>query len=141
MSPASLVPGWSGAAPTPIYLRLRDGNLLGAGNAGDTLQLSSDSSGSRPLGLGSVNLHGDFVKNNKTSIFAATLSASTQTVGEASVTVVTVAVGSLSSGGTLKTSTVAAQMTWTPSTAATDLSGNACSAAPVLESGALDRDL
>jgi hypothetical protein len=141
MSPASLVPGWSGSAPVAIYVRLRDGNLLGAGNAGDTLQFSSDSSGSRPLGVGSVNLHGDFVKNNKTSIFAATLSATTQVVSGANATVVTVTIGSLSSGGALKTSTAAAQMAWTPSTAATDLSGNACSAAPVLESGALDKDL
>lgn len=141
MSPSSLAAGWSGSSPVAIYVRLRDGNLLGTGNAGDTLQFSSDSSGSRPLGLGSVNLHGDFVKNNKTSIFAATLSATTQIVGGANVTVATVTVGALSSGGTLKTSSLAAQMAWTPSTAATDLSGNACSAAPVLESGALDRDL
>jgi Big-like domain-containing protein len=141
MSPVSLVPGWTGSAPVAIYVRLRDGNLLGTGNTGDTLQFSSDSSGSRPLGLGSVNLHGDFVKNNKTSVFAATLSAATQLAGGAGATVVTVTIGSLASGGALRTSALAAQMAWTPSTAATDLSGNACSAAPVLESGALDKDL
>lgn len=141
MSPASLVPGWTGGAPVAIYVRLRDGNLLGTGGAGDTLQLSSDPSGSRPLGLGSVNLHGDFVKNNKTSTFAATLSAATQVVGGVEATVLTVTVGSLSSGGALRTSATPAQMAWTPSTAATDLSGNPCSAAPVLESGALDKDL
>lgn len=140
MNPASIVPGWSGAAPAAIYLRLRDGNLLGAGSAGDTLQFSTDSAGNSPIRLGSVNLHGDFVKNNKTSIFAATLSAITQGLGGANATVVTVTVGSLVSGGALKTSATSTQMVWTPSAAATDLSGNPCSTAPVGESGALDRD-
>jgi hypothetical protein len=139
MSPGSIVPGWSGSAPVAIYARLRDGNLLGTGSAGDTLQLSTDSGGSSLVRLGSVNLHGDFVKTNKTSVFNATLSVSTQTVGGASVSVFTVTIGSLVSGGALKTA-VAAQMTWTPSASATDLSGNVCSAAPVLESGVLDRD-
>jgi Bacterial Ig domain len=140
MSPTSIVPGWSGTAPTAIYLRLRDGNLLGAGSAGDTLQFSTDSAGNNPIRLGSVNLHGDYVKNNKTSIFAATLSASTQVLSGANVTVATVTVGSLVSGGALRTSTTVAQMTWTPSVGATDLSGNPCSTAPVVEGGTLDRD-
>ena len=141
MAPGSLVPGWNGAGPVAIYVRLRDGNLLGAGGSGDTLQLSSDASGSNPLRLGSVNLHGDFVKNNKTSVFSATLSAATQVVNGAEATVASVTVGSLVSGGALRTSSAAAQMAWTPSAAATDLSGNPCSTAPVLESGPLDRDL
>lgn len=140
MSPASILPGWSGSAPAAVYLRVRDGNSLGTGSAGDTLTLSTDPSGSNLVRLGSVNLHGDFVKTNKTSVFSATLSASTQTVGGVPATVVTVTVGSLVSGGALKTSAVSTQMVWTPSAAATDLSGNPCSTAPVTESGALDRD-
>jgi len=139
MSPGSIVPGWSGSAPVAVYARLRDGNLLGTGSAGDTLQLSTDSSGSNLVRLGGVNLHGDFVKTNKTSVFNATLSVSTQTAGASSVSVFTATIGSLASGGALKTA-LAAQMVWTPSASATDLSGNVCSAAPVLESGALDRD-
>jgi hypothetical protein len=139
MSPGSIVPGWSGTAPVAFYARLRDGNLLGTGATGDTLQLSTDSAGSNLVRLGSVNLHGDFVKTNKTSVFNATLSVSTQTVGGASVSVVTATIGSLASGGALKTA-AAAQMVWTPSASATDLSGNVCSAAPVAETGALDRD-
>jgi hypothetical protein len=139
MNPGSIVPGWSGSAPLAVYARLRDGNLLGTGSAGDTLQLSTDSAGASLVRLGSVNPHGDFVKTNKTSVFNATLTPSTQTVGSASVSVFTVTIGSLVSGGALKTA-VPAQMAWTPSISATDLSGNVCSAAPVLESGALDRD-
>jgi len=139
IAPSSILPGWSGTAPATIYLRLRDGNLVGTGGAGDTLQFSTDSAGASPLRLGSVNLHGDFVKNNKTSIFAATIAASTRTVGSSSVSEFTVTVAALASGGALKTA-AAGQMTWAPSAAATDLSGNPCSTAPVTESGALDRD-
>jgi len=141
MNPSSIVPGWTGTSPIPIYVRLRDGNLLGTGGTGDTLQFSTDSAGNNAIRLGSVNLHGDLIKNNKTSTFNATLAASTQVVGGASVSVLTVTVGSLASGGALKTSGVAAQMVWTPSASATDLSGNPCSTAPVLETGTLDRDL
>lgn len=139
IAPASVLPGWSGSAPASIYLRLRDGNLVGTGATGDTLGFSTDAAGASPVRLGSVNLHGDFVKNNKTSVFAATLTASTRTVGTATVSEFTVTVGALSSGGAPKTA-AAAQMVWTPSGLATDLSGNPCSSAPVAESGALDRD-
>ncbi len=139
IAPGSILPGWSGSAPAAIYLRLRDGNLTGTGNAGDTLQLTSDAAGNSPLRLGSVNLHGDFVKTNKTSVFAATLSAATAPIGAGSGSVFTVTVGALSSGGATRTA-APAQMAWTPSTLATDLAGSPCSSAPVAESGALDRD-
>lgn len=132
INPSSILPGWSGSAPVAIYVRIRDGNLVGTGSAGDTVQLSSDAAGNSPLRLGSVNLHGDFVKSNKTSTFAATLSPSGGST-------FTVTIGALSSGGALRTA-AAAQMAWTPSGLATDLSANPCSTAPVLESGALDRD-
>ncbi|HEX5928130.1 MAG TPA: Ig-like domain-containing protein [Solirubrobacterales bacterium] len=140
MNPASILPGWSGSGSAAVYLRLRDGNLLGTGGAGDSLQVSTDTSGGNPVRLGSVNLHGDFVKNNKTSIFAATLTAATQNLGGINTTVLTVTVGTLVSGGALKTSTTPAQVAWTPSAAATDLSGSPCSTAPIGEAGALDRD-
>ena len=140
MSPVSILPGWSGAVPAAIYVRVRDGNLVGSGGAGDTVQISTDAAGTSPLRIGSVNLHGDYVKTNKTSVFAATLSASAQPVGTGLGSSFTVAIGALASGGALKTASAAAQMAWTPSAAATDLAGNHCSTAPVLESGALDRD-
>jgi Bacterial Ig domain len=139
ISPGSVLPGWSGTAPATIYVRVRDGNLVGTGSAGDTLQLSSDAAGTAQLRLGSVNLHGDFVKSNKTSTFTATLTASTQPAGATTASSFTVTLGALSSGGALKTA-AAAQMIWTPSPLATDLSGNPCSTAPVAESGTLDRD-
>ncbi|MDF2580945.1 MAG: hypothetical protein K0S49_2524, partial [Microbacterium sp.] len=95
-----------------------------------------------PVNLGSVNLKGDYVKNNKTSTFTATMTATTATVGGLPVTVVQVTVGTLISGGALRTAatTSAAAMVWTPSSAATDLGGAASSNAPVTETGALDRE-
>ncbi len=139
MSPGSILPGWSGATPAPIYLRVRDGNLLGSGSSGDTLQFSSDAAGNSQLRLGSVNLHANVVKSNKTSTFAASVAIATQLVGGANVSVVTVTVGALASGSP-PTTAVAAQMVWTPAATATDLSGNPCSVTPVSESGTLDRD-
>jgi hypothetical protein len=139
MKPASILAGWSGSAPAPIYVRLRDGALLGTGSSGDTLQLSSDSAGNSPLGLGSVNLHGNFIKSGKTAVFAATLGASTQVVGGVSVSVYTVTLGSLVSGGSLRTAS-SGQMVWAPSATASDLAGNPSSTALVYEPGSLDRD-
>ena len=130
--------GWSGAA-TAVRLRVRDGNLLGLGNKGDTLdvQLASGTT----VNLGSVNLKDDYLKSNKTVVFNATMTAGTTTVAGASATVVTVRLGTLASGTGLKTVNAAtASMAWTPSAAVTDLFGRACSVAPTTETGALDRE-
>lgn len=138
MSPGSIAAGWNGAA-IPVTLRLRDGNLLGLGNAGDTVDVQRSGSA---VNLGSVNLRGDYVKSNKTSTFAATMTATTATVNGLPVTVVQITVGSLVNGGALRTAptTAAAAMVWTPSNAATDLTGAASSNSPVVETGSLDRE-
>ncbi|WP_228479436.1 Ig-like domain-containing protein [Microbacterium atlanticum] len=140
MNPASIMPGWNGAS-TAVSLRLRDGNLLALGNAGDTVDVLT-SNGSAPVNLGSVNLRADYVKNNKTSTFTATMTAATATVNGLPVTVVQITLGSLASGGALRTAptTAAAAMAWTPSGAATDLGGTASSIATVTETGNLDRE-
>jgi hypothetical protein len=142
MSTASLSAGWSGSS-MPVTLRLRDGNTagLGLGNAGDTVDILIPGT-TTPVNLGSVNLKGDYLKNNKTSTFTATMSATTATVNGLPVTVVQITVGTLISGGALRTAatTSAAAMIWTPSSAATDLGGTASSNAPVTEAGALDRE-
>jgi hypothetical protein len=52
---------------------------------------------------------------------------------------VVVTFGALTSG-TVKTGVKKGTMTWAPSTAATDLAGNAVTAASVTEGGAVDRD-
>lgn len=136
MNPASISAGWNGAATT-VSLRLRDGNLLGLGSAGDTVDVLRSGVATN---LGTVNLKGDYIKSSKTSQFTATMTATTATVGGLPVTVVQITVGSLTSGGALRTSATGAAMVWAPSGAVTDLAGNASSTAPVTESGALDRE-
>lgn len=136
MATASILPGWNGSA-TAVTLRLRDGALTGTGGAGDTVDVLS---GSTPVGLGAVNLRGDYIKPNKTSLFAATMTAETVMVNGSPVTAVTVTVGALMSGGALRTVSAATTMTWTPSASATSLSGASCSSAPVRETGAADRE-
>ncbi|KZE94785.1 hypothetical protein AVP42_00712 [Agromyces sp. NDB4Y10] len=136
MNPASIVAGWNGSA-LPVTLRLRDGNLLGLGNAGDTVDILRSGAA---VNLGSVNLRQDYIKTSKTSNFNATLTATTATVNGVPVTVVQVTVGSLLNGGALRTVNTASAMVWSPTAAATDMAGNPCSTAPVTESGALDRE-
>jgi hypothetical protein len=138
MNPASIASGWNGSA-TPVTLRLRDGNILSLGTTGDTVDVLRSNS---PVNLGSVNLRGDYIKNNKTSTFNATMTASTATVNGLPVTVVQITVGTLAGGGALRTAatTGAAAMVWSPSASATDLGGVASSNAPVTEAGALDRE-
>jgi hypothetical protein len=132
---SSVTSGWTGSALT-VSLRVRDGNLLGLGGNGDTLDVLR-SGGS--VNLGSVNLRSDFVSSNQTATFNATMTASTVTVAGIVRTVVTVQLGSLASGGGLRTATAAA-MVWSPSTTVTDLAGAPCSSAPVAETGSSDKD-
>jgi len=120
-----------------VTLRLRDGGLLGTGAAGDTIDVLA---GSTPVALGTVNLRGDYVKSGKTSTSNGTMVATTATVNGSPVTVVTVTVGTLISGGALRTVSTASTMIWSPSGTATDLSGAACSTAPVSETSAADRE-
>jgi hypothetical protein len=132
VTPSSLVAGWDGTARS-VTVRLRDGNAVGGGAKDDTLDVPG-------VNLGSVNLKGDYVKSGKTVQWAGTMTTSTVTVGASTRTVVTLRLGAVASGSGLRTVSAAATMVWTPSTAATDLTGQKCSAAPATESGTTDRD-
>ena len=132
---ATLLAGWDGNA-TAVSLRLRDGNLVGLGSTGDSVDVLK---GTTAVNLGSVVLNRDFIKKNKTATFNATMTATTTTVAGVVRTIVTIQLGTLASGDGLKTAT-AGTMQWTPSAAATDLSGNKCSVTPATESGATDLD-
>jgi hypothetical protein len=135
--PATIRAGWTGAATT-VTVRLRDGNLLGTGNKGDTLDVQA---GSATLALGSVNLREDYVKSNKTATFAATMTATTVTVAGVNRTVVTLRLDTAGSGTKfLRTVSTPAAMVWTPSASATGADGVACSTAPATETGASDRE-
>jgi len=135
---ATVTSGWTGTSQA-VTVRVRDGNLVGTGNRGDTLDVQRSGS---TVNLGAVNLREEFVKTNRTVTFNATMTAGTATVGGVLRTTVTLRLGTLASGQTasLRTTSTAAAMIWTPSTNVTDVTGRACSAAPVTETGTLDRD-
>lgn len=136
VAPSSILPGWNGGA-TPVTLRVRDGNLVGTGNRGDTLDVLV---GGGAVNLGSVNLRDDFVRPNKTVTFAATMTAGTVTIDGQVRSVVTIQLGTASGAGSLRTVSNAQAMVWSPSGAVTDLNGRVGSTAPTTETGALDRD-
>ena len=131
----SITPAWTGAA-LPVTIRVQDGNVVGLGNADDTLSVERAGS---TINLGTVNLKGDYVKSGKTVTFASTMTAATIMVNGVQVTAVTVTFGT-ATGGAARTSSTLANMVWTPSAAVRDLYGNANSAVPVTETGALDRE-
>jgi hypothetical protein len=121
MAPASLFTGWTGTS-TAVNVRVTDGGTL------DTLAIY-DTTNAAKLNLGDVAL-----KANRTAAgarFAGTMTMSGSTV--------TVTVGALISGATTVYNT-ATNLVWTPSTAATDVAGNAMSSTAVTETGATDVD-
>ncbi|KQR03541.1 signal peptidase I [Arthrobacter sp. Leaf141] len=134
---ATVTPGWNGAA-LPVTVRLRDGNLLGQGNAVDTLDVQRAGS---TVNLGAVNTKGNYVKNRKTVTLNGTMTAAPVTVNGIPRTVVTVTVGAVASGaGSLRSYTTPVNMAWTPTAAVTNAAGVASSLAPATETGTLDRD-
>lgn len=136
VSLTSITAGWDGSA-LGVTLRLRDGNLVGTGSKGDTIDVLRNGSA---VNLGSVNLKGDYAKNNKTIQINATMVASSIAIGGQPATVVTITLGSTSSGSGLRTQSSSAAMVWTPSASAVDVLGRAASTSPVTELGTLDRD-
>ncbi|MDO7867635.1 Ig-like domain-containing protein [Nocardioides jiangxiensis] len=131
----SISAGWNGSA-LAVQLRLRDGNVLGLGNKGDTLDVLRSGS---VLPLGSVNLKEEYAKSGKTITFNATMTAVQVTVNGAPATQVVVTLGSVASGTGLRGGNPSA-MVWTPSTAATSATGAACAGMPATETGTVDRD-
>lgn len=136
VNPATVTAGWNGS-PLAVTLRLRDGNSLGLGPRGDTLDVLRNGS---PINLGSVNLREDYIKNKKSATFAATMTATTTVIDGIPRTVIRVEVGAQTSGQTPRGGSAAGAMVWTPSGAVRGLTGLACSAAPVTETGPADRE-
>lgn len=132
----SISAGWTGSA-LAVQLRARDGNLVGLGAKGDTLDVLRNSA---VLPLGSVNLKQEYVKSSKTVLFNATLTATATTINGAAATVVTVTLGTVASGGTGVRTGTAGAMVWTPSASALSTTGRASAVTPVTETGSLDRD-
>src|SRR3954471_24614079 len=132
----SVTPGWTGTS-TAVTVRLRDGNLLGLGNTGDTVDVLS---GNTAVNLGSVNLKQEYVKASKTVTYAATMVAATVKVNGVDATQVTLTLGAVTGNSSLRNSSTAATLVWTPSPLVLDRLGRAGSGVPVNETGTLDRD-
>lgn len=122
MDPNSIVAGWSGSA-TSVSVRI----LNQTGGSNDRLQVY-DATNATLLPLGTLDLGS---KGYVTS--ARTFAGSTMVLSGSTVTIT---LGTPS--GTVGTVTRTGTMTWTPSAVATDLAGNACSAAPATEGGGAD---
>ena len=122
MDPNSILLGWTGSA-TPVTLHLN--NVAG----GDTVTIF-DSANALQLNLGSVDLSrtgytsGDRIFTNSTM----TMSGSTITIVLGTASGATTTVGNPDN------------MVWTPSTTATDLAGNSCTATAATETGAANKE-
>ena len=141
INPASVIAGWNGSA-TNVRVRLRDGALLWRLGSSDALDVMA-ASGSATLGLGEVNLKGDYVKGLKTVSFNATMTTSTiVTAAGLERSVVAIKLGTIAGGkaSDLKTVTASRTMVWSPAATVTDLFGNRCSTTSVTESGTSDKD-
>lgn len=125
IDPESVLGGWTGIS-TNVVVRITD-------NGADDLVTVWDASNSVQLPLGSVGLADNYV--NATTTFGASGTASTMVQAG---TTITVTLGTPSATALKVNATVTA--VWTPSAGATDAATNACSTAPVTESGAADRN-
>jgi chitinase len=125
MLATSILAGWNGSS-TAVRVRVNNngGNdSLDVYNAAGTVKLKTSQT---------VTLGADWVSNT------VWRNATMVSIGTGNQVVVTF--GTLISG-TVRTGVItAANMVWTPSTAATDLAGNPCAATAVTETGGLDRD-
>ncbi len=132
----SVSTGWTGA-PRDVTVRLRDGNLLDLGASDDTVDVQGSGF---TVNLGAVNLNEDFIRRNKTTTFAATMTASAIMVSGVSVTRVTIVLGNGGNHGLQSTVGEAATMVWTPSAEVLDLLGRPASTTRVNELGTSDKD-
>ena len=128
---STILTGWDGSARS-VVVRLRDGVTLGLTTNDDTLDVFTTSAYTTPVNVGSVNLKGNYVKNNKLVPFNATMTLSGNKV--------TITLGAATASAGQLRAVSSATMVWTPSASATDLAGNKCSSAPVTESGTKDKD-
>ena len=121
IDPGSIISGWNGSATTvTLHLDNTNPDTVTIYNSTNTVQLP----------LGSVDL-----ANNNYTTANVTFTGSTMVQSGATITIT---LGTASGAGPRKGG--ASRMVWTPSTTATDLAGNPCSATAVTESGTNDRN-
>lgn len=139
MNLTTISAGWTGTSKA-VFVRLRDGISLGLTGSDDTIDVCATSNCNTLVNLGSVNLKGNYIKNNKTAVFNATMSQTTVTVNGAPATQVTLTLGTIASGGSLRSVSATTNMIWSPSSLATDVGGIPVSTSPTTELGTKDRD-
>jgi hypothetical protein len=129
IEPISVLAGWGGASQS-VVVRISNGggstkDMLTVWNAANTAQLP----------LGTVNLvRAGYVAKGTTVTFGASGTASTMVQSGSALTIT---LGTPST--TTNTVTTTGNMTWTPSTTATDRAGNAASSTAATQSGAADK--
>ncbi len=122
IDPNSILALWTGAS-TPVTLRLNQA-------AGSDTVTIFDSANAVQLPFGSVALGGTGFVTASRTFTGSTMVMSGSTI--------TITLGTAS--GATTTQGANSTMVWTPAIAATDLAGNACTAATATESGAADID-
>lgn len=122
--------GWNGAS-TPIVMNLTD-KAVSAATATDRATFN--------VPLGTVLFAQNYVKANKSVTIPATMTATFGTSGGQTTTIITVVLGT-SSSGDLRSSSTTGAMRWTPSATVKNAAGFACSTTQSIESGSTDRDL
>ena len=123
MDPSTILAGWDATASTSVTVRLLNAN----GGGGDRVQVW-DATNTTQLDLGTVRLG-----STGYTTTSLTFTNSTMTVSGNAFTIV---LGTPSATSTL--AVVTSNTKWTPSTAATDLAGNACQNTASNEAGAPD---
>jgi hypothetical protein len=142
IQPGSILSTWDGSARA-VVVRIRDGNAMGLGGSGETVDVFTSTAYSQPVQLGSVRLMGNYLKNKKVVAYSATMAMATATVDGAPATQITLVLSALSAGNTswLRTTGAKPAMVWTPSAAALDTTGLPISTAPTTELGPPDADV
>jgi hypothetical protein len=127
MDPNSILPGWNGAS-TNVQVRLTDGG----GSVNDYLTVYNNNATPTQIPLGTIGLGSASYLNGSSAFltYGATATPSTMTRSGSSITIT---LGTAS--GAASTNTKLAAMTWTPSTSATDIAGNADTATVATQSG------
>ncbi len=130
MDPYSILPGWTGAT-TNVEVAL----VNGGGNASDYVVVYNTNASPTQIPLGTIYLgSSDYMRGAPGDYVSYGLSGSaTPSTMQRTGSSITITLGTPS--GATSTSTTLAPMTWTPSTSATDIAGNAAAATAVNQSG------
>ncbi|HEY4825921.1 MAG TPA: hypothetical protein VIH85_04110 [Solirubrobacteraceae bacterium] len=129
IDPYSIMAGWTGAA-TDVEVTLTDG-----GTANDWVKISTAVASPVQLPLGTIALgsKGYLTTGTGNTVTYGASGSATPTRMAQTGSNITITLGTPS--GASSTSTTLAAMTWTPSTSATDIAGNATAATAATQSG------